>query len=330
MPEAATEDLEQPYASDAARWAAVQAGSTAAEGHFWTAVRSTGVYCQPSCPAHLPQRRNVIFYDSRAAAEQAGFRPCKRCRPDQGPDAKRQRARRPHGIGERVAALDWPRITEEVDNQGYGLTGPLLTEAECRALAAGYDDAGLYRSTVVMKRHGFGSGEYRYFRYPLPGLVEALRQAAYPRLAPLANRWMEVTGQSQRYPAQLSDFLAACHAAGQERPTPLVLRYGAGDYNCLHQDLYGPLAFPLQIALLLDRPGVDFAGGEFVLTEQRPRMQSRAEVVPLARGEAVIFAVNERPVQGSRGPYRVKLRHGVSRLRRGRRHTLGVIFHDAT
>ena len=234
------------------------------------------------------------------------------------------------GIGERVAALDWARIIAEIDGQGYGLTGPLLTETECQALAAGYDDDALYRSRVVMKRHGFGSGEYRYFRYPLPDPVEDLRQAVYPRLAPLANRWMEVTRQSQRYPEGLADFLAACHATGQERPTPLVLRYGAGDYNCLHQDLYGALAFPLQLAVLLDRPGLDFEGGEFVLTEQRPRMQSRAEVVPLAQGEAVIFAVNERPVQGGRGPYRVKLRHGVSRLRSGRRHTLGVIFHDAT
>ena len=327
---ATTPDLGGPFTSAAARWAAVQAGSAAADGHFWTAVRSTGIYCRPSCPSRLPRRRNVTFFESREAAERAGFRPCKRCRPDQGPGARRQRARRPHGIGERVAALDWERITEEIDGRGYGLTGPLLTEAECRALAVGYDDAALYRSTVGMKRHGFGSGEYRYFRYPLPGLVEDLRQVVYPRLTPLANRWMEATGQPQRYPAQLADFLAACHAAGQERPTPLILRYGAGDYNCLHQDLYGALAFPLQLAVLLDRPGADFAGGEFVLTEQRPRMQSRAEVVPLARGEAVIFAVNERPVQGRRGPYRVKLRHGVSRLRTGRRHTLGVIFHDAT
>ena len=293
-------------------------------------MRSTGIYCRPSCPARLPLRRNVAFYDSRDAAERAGFRPCKRCRPDRDAAAGRQRARRAHGIGERIAALDWARITEEIDARGYGLTGPLLTEAECRTLAAGYEDDTLYRSTVVMKRHGFGSGEYRYFRYPLPGLVEDLRRAAYPRLAPLANRWMEVTGQPPRYPKELADFLAACHAAGQQRPTPLILRYGAGDYNCLHQDLYGALAFPLQLAVLLDRPGLDFEGGEFVLTEQRPRMQSRAEVVPLARGEAVIFAVNERPVQGSRGPYRVKLRHGVSRLRSGRRRTLGVIFHDAT
>ncbi len=319
----------EDFSSDAARWAAVQAGLAAAEGHFWTAVRTTGIYCQPSCPARLPHRANITFYDSREAAERAGYRPCKRCRPDQGPEAKRQRARRPHGIGERVAALDWARITGEIDDRGYGLTGPLLTKAECGTLAAGYDDGALYRSTVVMKRHGFGSGEYRYFGYPLPDLIEGLRQAAYPRLAPLANRWMEVTGQPQRFPAELADFLDACHAAGQVRPTPLILRYGTGDYNCLHQDLYGDLAFPLQLAVLLDRPGTDFDGGEFVLTEQRPRMQSRAEVVPLARGEAVIFAVNERPVQGGRGPYRVKLRHGVSRLRRGQRHTLGIIFHDA-
>ncbi len=323
------EEAAVDFSSDAARWAAVQAGSAAAEGHFWTAVRTTGIYCQPSCPARLPHRANITFYDSREAAERAGFRPCKRCRPDQGPGAKRQRARRPHGIGERLAALDWARIATEIDDRGYGLTGPLLTEAECGILAAGYDDDALYRSTVVMKRYGFGSGEYRYFSYPLPDLIEDLRQAAYPHLAPLANRWMEAKGQPQRYPAELAEFLAACHVAGQARPTPLILRYGAGDYNCLHQDLYGDLAFPLQLAVLLDRPGTDFEGGEFVLTEQRPRMQSRAEVVPLARGEAVIFAVNERPVQGGRGPYRVKHRHGVSRLRRGRRHALGIIFHDA-
>ena len=245
-------------------------------------------------------------------------------------ESMRQRARGPQPIEQRVASLDWPRIGEELDLGGYGLTGPLLTEAECRALAEGYDREGPYRSRVVMQRHGFGLGEYKYFGYPLPPLVAALRRAAYPALAVLANAWMESLGESRRFPARLEDFLATCHAAGQTRPTPLVLRYGPGDYNCLHQDLYGELAFPLQLAVLLDQPGEDFEGGEFVLTEQRPRMQSRAEVVPLQRGEAVIFAVNQRPVQGSRGVYRVKLRHGVSRLRSGRRHTLGIIFHDAT
>ncbi len=324
------ENTAQRFSSDAARWAAVQAGAAAAEGHFWTAVRTTGIYCQPSCPARLPHRTNITFYDSREAAEQAGFRPCRRCRPDLPAEARRQRARGPHRIEERVASLDWARIGEELNAGGFGLSGPLLTEAECRALAEGYDEEGLYRSRVVMQRHGFGLGEYKYFDYPLPGLVEALRRAAYPRLAVLANAWMEALGESRRFPARLEDFLTTCHAAGQTRPTPLVLRYGSGDYNCLHQDLYGDLAFPLQLAVLLDQPGEDFEGGEFVLTEQRPRMQSRAEVVPLRRGEAVVFAVNQRPVQGSRGVYRVKLRHGVSRLRSGRRHTLGVIFHDAT
>ena len=244
--------------------------------------------------------------------------------------AKHQRARGPHPIEERVASLDWSRIGEELDRGGFGLTGPLLTVAECRALAEGYDQEGLYRSRVVMQRHGFGLGEYKYFGYPLPPLVAALRNAAYPQLAVLANAWMAALGENRRFPAQLDDFLATCHAAGQTRPTPLVLRYGPGDYNCLHQDLYGDLAFPLQLAVLLDQPGADFEGGEFVLTEQRPRMQSRAEVVPLRRGEAVVFAVNQRPVQGTRGVYRVKLRHGVSRLRSGRRHTLGIIFHDAS
>ena len=318
------------FSSDAARWAAVQAGTAAAEGHFWTAVRTTGIYCQPSCPARLPQRANVAFYDSREAAEQAGYRPCRRCRPDLPAEAKRQRARGPHRIEERVASLDWARIGEELDSGGFGLTGPLLTEAECRALAAGYDEEGLYRSRVVMQRHGFGLGEYKYFAYPLPPAVEALRRAIYPRLAVFANAWMKALGEDRHFPARLEDFLETCHAAGQIRPTPLVLRYGPGDYNCLHQDLYGDLAFPLQLAVLLDQPGADFEGGEFVLTEQRPCMQSRAEVVPLRRGEAVVFAVNQRPVQGSRGVYRVKLRHGVSRLRSGRRHTLGIIFHDAS
>ena len=184
------------FSNEAARWAAVQAGTAAAEGHFWTAVRTTGIYCQPSCPARLPHRTNVAFYDSREAAEQAGFRPCRRCRPDLPAGAKRQRARGPHRIEERVASLDWTRIGEELDAGGCGLTGPLLTEAECRALAAGYDEEGLYRSRVVMQRHGFGLGEYRYFGYPLPPLVEALRRAAYPRLAVLANTWMEALGKA--------------------------------------------------------------------------------------------------------------------------------------
>ncbi|HSX63880.1 MAG TPA: 2OG-Fe(II) oxygenase, partial [Pseudoxanthomonas sp.] len=206
----------------------------------------------------------------------------------------------------------------------------LLSVDQCQALVAGYDEEMLYRSRVVMARHGFGRGEYRYFRYPLPEPVQALRTAMYPQLAIVANRWNAAMGIGIRYPDRHADFLALCHDAGQLRPTPLVLRYGTGGYNCLHQDLYGEHVFPLQAAILLSQPGRDFTGGEFVLTEQRPRMQSRVEVVPLQQGDAVVFAVHHRPVQGTRGIYRVNLRHGVSRLRSGHRHALGVIFHDAS
>ena len=205
----------------------------------------------------------------------------------------------------------------------------LLTAKECREIAALYGDDSRFRSRIVMARHGFGQGEYKYFSYPLPPLVESVRTALYPHLAPIANAWNERMGIETRYPAEHREFLALCHEAGQARPTPLLLRYGAGDYNCLHQDLYGELAFPLQTAILLSEPGKDFTGGEFVLTEQRPRMQCRAEVVPLRQGDAVIFAVHHRPVKGTRGTYRVTMRHGVSRLRSGHRLTLGIIFHDA-
>jgi hypothetical protein len=232
-------------------------------------------------------------------------------------------------LAERIAALDFDALGHELDTHGAGVAPGLLTPDECAALAAGYDDHARFRSTVVMSRHGFGRGEYRYFAYPLPDLVGALRDSLYPPLAAIANRWNATLGEAARYPADHADYLARCHAAGQTRPTPLVLRYVEGDYNCLHQDLYGAEVFPLQAAILLSAPGADFTGGEFVLTEQRPRMQSRAEVVPLAQGDAVIFPVHHRPVIGGRGPYRVNLRHGVSRLRSGRRHTLGVIFHDA-
>jgi uncharacterized protein len=205
----------------------------------------------------------------------------------------------------------------------------LLSENECAALAASYADDTLFRSRIVMARHGFGRGEYKYFADPLPELVAGLRAALYPPLAAIANRWNAALGLDARYPAEHGEFLARCHAAGQTKPTPLLLQYGEGDYNCLHQDLYGEHVFPLQVAFLLSEPGRDFTGGEFVLTEQRPRMQSRAEVVPLGRGDGVVFPVHHRPVEGSRGAYRVNLRHGVSRIRSGRRHTLGVIFHDA-
>jgi len=232
-------------------------------------------------------------------------------------------------VGERVAALDWAAIASSLDADGCAVVGPLLDADECAALAARYDDDAVFRSRVVMARHGFGRGEYKYLAYPLPEEVAALRAALYPRLAEIANRWNEAMGVATRYPVAHDDYLARCHAAGQTKPTPLLLRYGAGDYNCLHQDLYGEHVFPLQATLLLSRPAEDFSGGEFVLTEQRPRMQSRAEVVPLSQGEAVIFPVHHRPVQGTRGTYRVNMRHGVSRLRAGARHTLGIIFHDA-
>lgn len=231
-------------------------------------------------------------------------------------------------IDQRLAKLDWQRLAARLDQKGWVTTGSLLTRTERRAFIAGYDRNAQFRSTVVMARHGYGRGEYRYFAYPLPPLVSELREALYARLLPVANRWRAALGQGEPFPALYSDFLEGCHAAGQERPTPLVLRYGPGDYNNLHQDLYGHWVFPLQAAFLLTDPE-EFDGGEFVLTEQRPRMQSRVQVVPLAAGEAVIFAVNQRPVQGTRGTYRVAMRHGVSELREGSRHTLGVIMHDA-
>ncbi len=229
----------------------------------------------------------------------------------------------------RLSAFDWPRIERDLDNRGCATLEGLLDPAQCVALADLYDLDARFRSRVVMARHGYGRGEYRYFAYPLPDPIAGLRSAAYPRLASLANRWNATMKLDVHYPDSHADFLARCHAAGQTRPTPLLLRYGPDDYNCLHQDLYGEHVFPLQLAILLSRPGEDFSGGEFVITEQRPRMQSRVEVVDLQQGDAVIFAVHQRPVQGSRGSCRVNLRHGVSRVRRGRRHTAGVIFHDA-
>jgi hypothetical protein len=230
----------------------------------------------------------------------------------------------------RVEAIDWSRISEELDARGGSIIQRFLTQSECDAVAALYRDEALFRSTVLMARHNFGRGEYKYFDYPLPDLIAGLRRAIYPRLVPTANRWMAALGSDILYPSQHADFVARCHAAGQLRPTPLLLQYGPGDYNCLHQDLYGESVFPLQIAILLSEPERDFTGGEFVLTEQRPRMQSRVEVVPLGQGDAVVFAVRERPMQGTRGVYRVYSRHGVSRVRSGHRQTLGIIFHDAT
>jgi uncharacterized protein len=228
----------------------------------------------------------------------------------------------------RLETLDWQRIAQDLDDHGNAVIESVLDASDCRAIADWYANDVLFRSRVVMASHGFGRGEYRYFAYPLPELVATVRTAFYPHLAPLANRWNESLRIAMRYPPTLAQFLARCHEAGQRRPTPLMLRYGAGDYNCLHQDLYGEWVFPLQMTILLSQPGEDFTGGEFVITEQRPRMQSRPEVVPLRRGDAVIFAVHHRPVTGRRGVNRVNLRHGVSRVRSGQRHTLGVIFHD--
>lgn len=232
-------------------------------------------------------------------------------------------------IASRIDAIDWQTVLSELDERGSAVIQGLLDTGQCDDSAAQYANESLYRSRVVMARHNFGRGEYKYFRYPLPDPVQQLRSALYPRLAPLADQWNARMGIDVQYPATHEAFLARCHDAGQNRPTPLLLKYGPGDYNCLHQDLYGEHVFPLQVAILLSEPERDFSGGEFVLTEQRPRMQSRVEVVPLRQGDAVIFAVNQRPVAGSRGSYRVTMRHGVSRMRHGLRHTLGIIFHDA-
>ena len=228
-----------------------------------------------------------------------------------------------------LSAIDWPSVRDQLDAQGWVVLPRLLPSARCVELAALYAGEEGFRSRVIMARHGFGRGEYRYFSYPLPETVQSLRAALYPALVPIANAWNARLGDVARFPPTLGEFLARCHAAGQRQPTPLLLQYQQDDYNCLHQDLYGAHVFPLQLAVLLSEPGSEFQGGEFVMTEQRPRMQSRAHVVPLAQGDAVLFGVHRRPVRGTRGDYQVKLRHGVSALRGGRRHTLGIIFHDA-
>jgi hypothetical protein len=246
-----------------------------------------------------------------------------------GARAARVDVAQPSAMDASLQAIDWGGISNELDAQGCAVLEGLLTVQQCQALAALYPDDARFRSRVVMGRHGFGRGEYKYFSYPLPEPIAELRQALYPPLCDVANRWNQAMGIDIRYPQRHADFLKRCHAAGQTRPTPLLLQYAAGDYNCLHQDLYGEHVFPLQVAILLSEPRRDFEGGEFVLTEQRPRMQSRAEVVPLSQGDGVVFAVHVRPVQGTRGVYRVNMRHGVSRLRSGRRHTVGMIFHDA-
>ena len=235
----------------------------------------------------------------------------------------------PASIADRIDALPWDRIGASLDARGFTPTGPILDAAECAALAARYTNDSGFRSHIVMARHGFGQGEYKYFSYPLPDPVGAIRAAVYLHLAPVANRWAELLGADNSFPPTLDAMLARCHAAGQTRPTPLLLRYQAEDYNCLHQDIYGEHVFPMQLVLCLSEPGVDFEGGEFVVVEQRPRMQSRAEIVPLRRGEGAIFAVSHRPHRGTKGYYRVNLKHGVSRVRAGLRHTCGIIFHDA-
>ena len=232
-------------------------------------------------------------------------------------------------VTDRVAAVDWQRVAASLDAEGHAVMHSMLSREDCAFLAARYEVDEQFRSRVVMARHGYGRGEYKYFAYPLPELIAGLRTALYPRLSGIANRWNEAMDIAVRYPDDHAEFLDRCHRAGQTRPTPLLLQYGEGDYNCLHQDLYGEHVFALQVAFLLSKPERDFTGGEFVLTEQRPRMQSRATVVPLDQGSGVIFAVNNRPVQGTRGSYRVKMRHGVSPVRSGHRHTLGIIFHDA-
>ena len=232
-------------------------------------------------------------------------------------------------IEQRVAAVDWRGVALQLDEQGGAVIEHLISPAECDALAGLYSSDTLFRSCVVMARHGFGRGEYKYFARPLPEPVDALRSSVYPHLAPTANRWHDAMGVATRFPDRHAEFIERCHAAGQCKPTPLLLQYGADDYNCLHQDLYGEHVFPLQLVVLLSEPGRDFDGGEFVMTEQRPRMQSRPQVLPLRQGDAAVIAVHHRPVQGTRGVYRANLRHGVSRVRSGRRHTLGIIFHDA-
>ncbi len=249
-------------------------------------------------------------------------------------NAPEPRAHAPAGeLEQRVAAVNWRQVESDLDAEGAARIERLITDPECRALAALYgqdpDATGIFRSRVVMARHGFGRGEYKYFSYPLPDLIAGLRAALYPHLAAVANRWSRALGRGASFPARHADFIRRCRAAGQSRPTPLLLRYGAGDYNCLHQDLYGAHVFPLQAVLLLSAPGRDFEGGEFVMTEQRPRMQSRPMVLPLRQGDCAVIAVHQRPVQGARGAYRVKLRHGVSRVRAGERYTAGIIFHDA-
>lgn len=302
------------------RWDAVSRRDARADGTFWTCVKTTGVYCLPSC-AGRPLRKNVLFVETRAQARAAGFRPCKRCRPDRFVSGT---------LADRIGAIDWAAAKQALNQNGWAMLGRLLSDEDCAALIAGYENVSLYRSMVIMRRHGFGEGEYRYFDDPTPDLVSQLRTNLYARLAPLANEWAALLKKdAAAYPAEHGAYRRRCAAAGQRRPTPLILKYGPGDYNRLHQDLYGGEVFPIQIAILLSDSGRDFSGGEFVMTEQTPRRQSRAMIAPLEKGSAVAFAVNDRPMEGARGTYRVKMRHGVAQVTSGSRYCLGVIFHDA-
>lgn len=312
------ESSEPETTEDDARWAAVQRRDASADGSFWTCVKTTGVYCLPSC-AGRPLRKNVVFADTRSGAEAAGLRPCKRCRPDRFVIG---------ALNERLSDIDWTIAEAALDSNGWAPLGRILTDEECAALIGDYDDDARYRSTVTMRRHGFGEGEYRYFADPLPPFVKQLREGLYARLTPLANAWAASLNK-EPYPPSHAAYRKHCAAAGQTRPTPLILKYGKGGYNRLHQDLYGGEIFPLQVAILLSQPGRDFTGGEFVLTEQTPRRQSRGMVAPLEKGCAVAFAVNERPAKGARGGFRVKMRHGVAEIRDGARYCLGIIFHNA-
>lgn len=305
--------------SDDARWTAVSTRDRSADGLFFTCVKTTGVYCRPSC-AGRPGRRNVVFAATAREAERAGFRPCKRCRPDRLVLCD---------LAARLGAIDWPRAEMALDAEGFARLGRLVSDEEGAALAAAYAGNEGFRSTVDMGRHGFGAGAYRYFADPSPPIIAALRRGLYERLAPLASRWRTRLGGTGAYPKSHDAYRAVCAAAGQTKPTPLLLSYGPGDYNRLHRDIYGSETFLIQVAILLSEPRKDFEGGEFVLAERRPRMQSRVHVVPLEKGDAVAFAVNLRPVAGARGDYRAEMRHGVATIQSGRRMTLGVIFHDA-
>ena len=316
---AALKIVEDPFAGDDAKWAASRARDPHAVGAFYVCVATTGVFCLPTC-AGRPNRENVAFVATRAEAERAGYRACKRCRPERyvaGP------------IAARLSEIGWTRVSAELGAAGFSKLGTILAAEECASLVEGYSDDQRYRSTVTMGRHGLGAGEYRYFADPLPLVVGELRERLYARLAPTASEWARALGGDGVYPARHTDYRKRCASLGQSRPTPLILKYGPGDYNRLHQDLYGEEVFPIQCAILLSEPGKDFEGGEFVLTEQRPRMQSRASVVRLQLGEALAFAVNDRPVEGARGVFRARMRHGVSTVSAGSRFCLGVIFHDA-